>query len=116
MFKNGVLTKRTSCPESAETCPEQDSKVDGLPVYNACVRIPGTYSQTAGAQTYAGQGPKVLLEGHIDTVNPPVLPPPKDKPYMPIKLQKADSPLVKTPQELAAIPDELHFDKNGKNH
>ncbi|WP_277030848.1 peptidase M20 [Turicimonas muris] len=88
-------------------------KVDGLPVYNACVRIPGTYSQTAGAQTYAGQGPKVLLEGHIDTVNPPVLPP-KDKPYMPIKLQKADSPLVKTPQELAAIPDELHFDKNGK--
>ncbi|WP_290116249.1 hypothetical protein [Turicimonas muris] len=54
-------------------------KVDGLPVYNACVRIPGTYSQTAGAQTYAGQGPKVLLEGHIDTVNPPVLPP-KDKP------------------------------------
>lgn len=45
-------------------------KVDGLPVYNACVRIPGTYSQQKDAQSYKGQFPKVLLEGHIDTVNP----------------------------------------------
>ena len=45
-------------------------KVDGLPVYNVCVRIPGTYSQEKGAQSYKGQFPKVLLEGHIDTVNP----------------------------------------------
>ena len=50
-------------------------KVGGLPVYNACVRIPGTYSQQKDAQSYKGQYPKVLLEGHIDTVNPSVLPP-----------------------------------------
>ena len=49
--------------------------VDGLPVYNVCVRIPGTYSQTPGAKNYKGQFPKVLIEGHIDTVNPPDLPP-----------------------------------------
>ena len=29
-------------------------KVDGLPVYNACVRIPGTYSQQKDAQSYKG--------------------------------------------------------------
>ena len=39
--------------------------VDGLPVYNVCVRIPGTYSQTPGAKNYKGQFPKVLIEGHI---------------------------------------------------
>ena len=35
-------------------------KVDGLPIYNACVRIPGTYSQQKDAQSYKGQFPKVL--------------------------------------------------------
>ena len=88
-------------------------KVDGLPVYNVCVRIPGTYSQEKGAQSYKGQFPKVLLEGHIDTVNPAVLPP-ADAPYEPVKLQKASEAIVTTPAELAAIKDELHFDKNGK--
>ncbi|MCI5897167.1 MAG: peptidase M20 [Candidatus Aphodousia sp.] len=87
--------------------------VDGKPVYNVCVRIPGTYSQQKGAQSYKGQFPKVLLEGHIDTVNPAELPP-KESPYMPAKLQKATDPIVKSPQELAAIKDELHFDKNGR--
>lgn len=88
-------------------------KVDGLPVYNACVRIPGSYAQNKSNQNYKGQFPKVLLEGHIDTVNPPDLPP-ADKPYMPVKLQKASEAIVKTRAELAAIADELHFDKNGK--
>ena len=88
-------------------------KVDGLPVYNVCVRIPGTYSQEKGAQSYKGQFPKVLLEGHIDTVNPAVLPP-ADTPYEPVKLQKASEAVVTTPAALAAIKDELHFDKNGK--
>ena len=87
--------------------------VDGKPVYNVCVRIPGTYSQEKGAQSYKGQFPKVLLEGHIDTVNPPQLPP-ADSPYMPVKLQKASDAVVSTPAALAAIKDELHFDKNGK--
>ncbi len=88
-------------------------KVDGLPVYNVCVRIPGTYSQEKGAQSYKGQFPKVLLEGHIDTVNPAVLPP-ADTPYEPVKLQKASEAIVTTPTELAALKEELHFDKNGK--
>lgn len=88
-------------------------KVDGLPVYNACVKISGTYSEDPDGRAYFGQDPKVLLEGHIDTVNPPVLPP-EDNPFMPIKLQKADLPLVKTPRELAAITEELHFDSKGK--
>lgn len=88
-------------------------KVDGLPVYNACVRIPGTYSQQKDAQSYKGQFPKVLLEGHIDTVNPAELPP-ASAPFVPVKLQKASDALVKTKAELAALPDELHFDKDGK--
>ena len=33
---------------------------------------------------------------------------------MPVKLQKATEAIVSTPEALAAIKDELHFDKNGK--
>ena len=87
--------------------------VDGKPVYNVCVRIPGTYSSQKDAVNYKGQFPKVLMEGHIDTVNPPNLPS-ADKPYAPIKLQAASVPIVKTRAELAAIRDELHFDSHGK--
>ena len=87
--------------------------IDGLPVYNACVRIPGTYSKQKDAKTYKGACPKVLLEGHIDSVNPAVLPP-EANPYEPIKMQLATEPLVKSRDELAAIAEELHFDKNGK--
>ena len=53
------------------------------------------------------------MEGHIDTVNPAVLPP-ADTPYEPVKLQKASEAIVTTPTELAALKEELHFDKNGK--
>lgn len=88
-------------------------KVDGLPVYNACIRIPGSYAQNKDSQNYKGQYPKVLLEGHIDTVNPPVLPP-EANPYVPVKLQASTLPLVKAPKELAELAEELHFDSNGK--
>lgn len=88
-------------------------KVDGLPVYNACVRIPGSYSQQKDAKSYHGQFPKVLLEGHIDTVNPPELPP-ESNPFEPVKLQPVSEGLVKTRAELAGLKDELHFDRNGK--
>lgn len=88
-------------------------KVDGLPVYNACVRIPGSYAHGKDSQNYKGQYPKVLLEGHIDTVNPPVLPP-EANPYVPVKLQASTLPLVKAPKELAELAEELHFDSNGK--
>ena len=87
--------------------------VDGLPVYNVCVRIPGTYNARPDAVTYQGEGPKVLLEGHIDTVNPGVLPP-AETPYEPVKLQSTKDAIVKTRGELAAIKDELHFDNNGR--
>jgi acetylornithine deacetylase/succinyl-diaminopimelate desuccinylase-like protein len=87
--------------------------VDGLPVYNACVVIKGSYSTRADAQHYQGQFPKVLVEGHIDVVNPEVLPPASD-PFIPIKLQPYAQPVVATPEELAAIPDSLSFDANGR--
>lgn len=87
--------------------------VDGKPVYNVCVRFPGSYSQQKGAKTYKGQYPKVLLEGHIDTVNPAELPP-AERPYMPVKLQKATEPIVSSPAALAALKDEVHFDKKGR--
>lgn len=86
--------------------------VDGKPVYNVCVRIPGSYATRPDAKSYKGQFPKVLFEGHIDTVNPAELPP-ADKPFVPVKLQKVNKPIVKNPAELAAIADELHFDAKG---
>ena len=106
-------------PEDIMTTPEGIIKgaglqiVDGKPVYNVCVRIPGTYPQRPGAESYKGQFPKVLFEGHIDTVNPAELPP-ETNPYVPVKLQKAKEPLVATPAELEALKDEIHFDKNGR--
>lgn len=87
--------------------------VDGLPVHNVCVRIPGTYASQKDAVKFNGQAPKVLLEGHIDTVNPAVLPP-ESNPYEPVKLQLASDPVVSTREELKNLPLELKFDKNGK--
>ncbi len=88
-------------------------KVDGLPVYNACVEIKGSYSSSPNAKSYKGQYPKVLIESHIDVVNPETLPP-DSQPYLPIKLQSINAPVVTTPQELAAITRELSFDASGR--
>jgi len=88
--------------------------VDNLPVYNACVVIKGSYATRADAQNYKGQFPKVLVEGHIDVVNPEELPPAGSDPFIHIKLQPYAQPVVATPQELAAIPDELSFDAKGR--
>ncbi|MDP2320552.1 MAG: peptidase M20 [Acidobacteriota bacterium] len=94
--------------------PASDTNiVDGLPVYNACVVIKGSYSGRADAQHYQGQFPKVLVEGHIDVVNPEELPKTGD-PSIRIKLQPYAQPVVATPEELAAIPDELSFDARGR--
>ena len=87
--------------------------VDGKPVYNVCVRIPGTYGARPDAVSYKGQLPKVVLEGHIDTVNPGVLPPAETR-YEAVKLQKVSDPIVKTREELKALALEVRFDKNGK--
>ncbi len=94
--------------------PASDTNiVDGLPVYNACVVIKGSYSGRADAQHYKGQYPKVLVEGHIDVVNPETLPKSGD-PSIRIKLQPYAQPVVATPEELAAIPVELSFDARGR--
>ncbi|MBM3808896.1 MAG: peptidase M20 [Acidimicrobiia bacterium] len=87
--------------------------VDGLPVYNACVVIKGSYSSRPDAQHYKGQYAKVLVEGHIDVVNPETLPKSGD-PSIRIKLQPYAEPVVATPEELAAIPVELSFDARGR--
>lgn len=88
--------------------------VDGLPVYNACVVIKGSYSGRSDAQNYKGQFPKVLVEGHIDVVNPEELPKAGEYPFNHIKLQPYGQAIVATPAELAAIPDELSFDAAGR--
>jgi acetylornithine deacetylase/succinyl-diaminopimelate desuccinylase-like protein len=103
-----VMTRADGIIEGSDT-----NIVDGLPVYNACVVIKGSYADRADAQHYQGQFPKVLVEGHIDVVNPEVLPPASD-PFIHIKLQPHSQPVVATPQELAAIPDELSFDAKGR--
>ena len=103
-----VMTRADGRIEASDT-----NIVDGLPVYNACVVIKGSYAERADAQHYQGQFPKVLVEGHIDVVNPEVLPPASD-PFIHIKLQPHAQPVVATPQELAAIPAELSFDANGR--
>ena len=106
-------------PEDVLTRPDAFLKgagvqtVDGKPVYNVCVRIPGTYGARPDAVSYKGQLPKVVLEGHIDTVNPGVLPP-AETPYEAVKLQKVSDPIVKTREELKALALEVRFDKNGK--
>ncbi|HLR78316.1 MAG TPA: peptidase M20 [Burkholderiaceae bacterium] len=87
-------------------------RVDGLPVYNECVVIKGSYPESKDAKSYKGQYPKILVEGHIDAVNPATLPP-ADDPYLPIKLQPMSEPVVSTPEQLAAISRELHFDASG---
>jgi acetylornithine deacetylase/succinyl-diaminopimelate desuccinylase-like protein len=87
--------------------------VDNLPVYNACVVIKGSYAGRADAQNYKGQFPKVLVEGHIDVVNPEELPKSGD-PSIRIKLQPYAQPVVATPEDLAAIADELSFDAKGR--
>ena len=55
----------------------------------------------------------MLLEGHIDTVNPPDLPPASNT-YEPVKLQPVNDPVVATRDELKALKDEIKFDANGR--
>ena len=95
--------------------PASDTNiVDNLPVYNACVVIKGSYSSRPDAQNYKGQFPKVLVEGHIDVVNPEELPKAGEYQFNHLKLQPYAQPVVATPEELAAIPDELSFDARGR--
>jgi len=88
--------------------------VDGLPVYNACVVIKGSYAGRPEAVNYKGQFPKVVVEGHIDVVNPEEIPKSGPVPPNRLKLQPYSGPVPATPEELAAIPDELSFDARGR--
>jgi len=106
--RSEVMTRADGIIEASDT-----NIVDGLPVYNACVVIKGSYSGRADAQHYKGQFPKVLVEGHIDVVNPEELPKAGD-PSIRIKLQPYALPVVATPEDLAAIPNELSFDARGR--
>jgi len=106
--RDEVMTRADGVIEASDA-----NIVDGLPVYNACVVIKGSYSGSPNAQHYKGQFPKVLVEGHIDVVNPEELPKSGD-PSIRIKLQPLTQPVVATPEELAAIPTELSFDARGR--
>lgn len=90
--------------------------VDGLPVYNVCMEIKGTYAGK-GYQNPAGKDirPKVLFEGHIDSVNPGHLDgyPNIKNTIMPIHLQNINEKVVNTTDALAALP-QLKFTKDGK--
>lgn len=95
--------------------PASDTNiVDNLPVYNACVVIKGSYSSRPDAVNYKGQFPKVVVEGHIDVVNPEEIPKSGPVPPNRLKLQPYSGPVPATPEELAAIPDELSFDARGR--
>jgi acetylornithine deacetylase/succinyl-diaminopimelate desuccinylase-like protein len=95
-------------------------QVDGLKVYQTCAVIPGTWTGATDGANGIYARPKVVIEGHIDTVNPSEIPgfDPDAKPlpwyYEPVKMQPAGDPLASTAAELAAIPKELNFDANGK--
>lgn len=88
--------------------------VDGLPVYNACVEIKGSYRDIPGAATYKGQYPKVVIEGHIDTVNPSALADLGTLQYEPVRLQPINQPIANTVESLAAISKVLNFGADGK--
>ena len=109
----GFATEEVMTRADGVIAASDTNVVDGLPVYNACVVIKGSYAGRADAQRYMGQFPKVLVEGHIDVVNPEELPKSGD-PSIRIKLQPYAQPVVATPEELAAVPDELSFDARGR--
>lgn len=90
--------------------------VDGLPVYNVCMEIKGTYAG-AGYKNPEGKDirPKVLFEGHIDSVNPGHLDgyPNIKNTTMPIHLQNINESVVNSKADLAALP-QLKFTSDGK--
>lgn len=95
--------------------------VDGLPVYNACAVIKGSTPDSVVDGVNIFSRPKVVIEGHIDTVNPAsinmtdktgnVIP---EHVYDTVRIQPVSQPLVSTPAELAAIKETLNFDKTTK--
>jgi acetylornithine deacetylase/succinyl-diaminopimelate desuccinylase-like protein len=90
--------------------------VDGRPVFQTCAVIKGSAEPIDGTNPYST--PKVVIEGHIDTVNPANIPgfdPSNPEPlYQPVKLDPAGNNLVQTAAELAALPYELRFDARGR--
>jgi acetylornithine deacetylase/succinyl-diaminopimelate desuccinylase-like protein len=88
--------------------------VDKLPVYNNCIEFRGTYRDRPDAVTYKGQYPKVLMESHIDVVNPESILL-WGSPYLPVKLEEAVSNVVlEEPALIAGLKNELLFTLDGK--
>jgi acetylornithine deacetylase/succinyl-diaminopimelate desuccinylase-like protein len=102
-------------------------QVDGLKVYQTCAISKGAWTGATDGANGIYSRPKVVIEGHIDTVFPAKIPDfdPDKNPvpyyYEPVKMQPiydsaAGRPtvVVETPAELAAITKEMNFDANGK--
>ena len=102
-----VLTRPDGFLKAQAFRPSTASRLQRLRAHSRHLRRPSR------RVSYKGQLPKVVLEGHIDTVNPGVLPP-AETPYEAVKLQKVSDPIVKTREELKALALEVRFDKNGK--
>ncbi len=90
--------------------------VDGYEVYNACMEIKGTYGGKGYKHPVTGADvrPKVLFEGHTDSVNPAHLDgypkgyPKGAKTLMPVYYQSVNNKVPDTRDELAGLP-ELKF-------
>jgi acetylornithine deacetylase/succinyl-diaminopimelate desuccinylase-like protein len=102
-------------------------QVDGLKVYMTCAIIKGAWNGATDGTGGVYARPKVVIEGHIDTVNPAEIPDfdPDKKPnvadayFEPIKMQPiyengAATTVIEDRAQLAAIEKELNFDANGK--
>lgn len=95
--------------------------VDGRPVYQACAVIKGSTPDSVVDNVNIFSRPKVVIEGHIDTVNPAsiemtdlsgnTIP---AHVYDKVRVAPAAEPLVSSPAELAAITETLNFDSNQK--
>lgn len=94
--------------------------VDGLPVWNACAVVKGSTPDSVVDNVTIFSRPKVVIEGHIDTVNPASIDASVRDGTIPahvydkIRIAPASDSLVNNAAELAAITTYLNFDENNK--
>ncbi len=95
--------------------------IDGGPVWNACAVVKGSTPDSVVDNVNIFSRPKVVIEGHIDTVNPASIEI-TDRTgntipahvYDKVRIAPATDPLVSSPAELAAITETLNFDSDNK--
>lgn len=95
--------------------------VDGRPVYQACAVVKGSTPDSVVDNVNIFSRPKVVIEGHIDSVNPGSIEMTdltgKTIPahvYDKVRVAPAADPLVSSPAELASLKETLNFDANNK--